>query len=288
MKGVMASSVSRKEIERTKEVRLSLQVEHLRHWFLDKEPTQLVVYVESIDEFLVLNLQDYISRTWGRSILTLDQKSTTVVVPAYSVLDEQAFSILLRYADIAQWTRALDADYDDIRLVRRAFDTIYTIGTAERRNVEHGISWRKWISKTRDELRVLERPAGLDDMADENWRVIHEHWQHGGIDPEESYPFLELFAIEEYDPLTFTNRWGEEELVEDGMTITLLNRDKIFGENFANEYYEFLFGARLNDYGHKLFGYVMVLQKIGLLELNDDSSKKGSFISIAPWHSRLV
>src|SRR5436190_121857 len=38
MKGVMATTLTKEQFEKAKSVKLSLDVEHLRHWFLDKEP----------------------------------------------------------------------------------------------------------------------------------------------------------------------------------------------------------------------------------------------------------
>src|SRR6266496_2259456 len=116
MKGVMASALSKQQFDAAKEVSLSMDVDHLRHWFLDKEPTHLVVYVEAAEQFLVMNLQEHVATAWGRKILTLNQKTATIKVPASSVLDEQAFAILLRYADIAQWMKALDADQPDAKM----------------------------------------------------------------------------------------------------------------------------------------------------------------------------
>lgn len=288
MKGLMATTLTKDQFESAKSVSLSMDIEHLRHWFLDEEPTHLVVYVESVDQFLVMNLQEYIAETWGRNILTLEQKTATVTVPASSALDEQAFAILLRYADMAQWSRALDADLADVRLINRDYNLIFAAGTAETRLVEIGVLWTKWLSKMRHELKVAERAADFEGDVNDGWDVIHEHWQYGGIDPEDSYPYLELFAIDDYEPDTFTNRWGEEELIDDGEIYVLKNGEEVFGPNAANEYCEFVFGAHLNEYGQKLFGYVETLVKIGLLELRDPDADERTFLSIAPWHSRLV
>lgn len=211
-----------------------------------------------------------------------------MTVPASSALDEQAFAILLRYADMAQWSKALDADLADVRLIRRDYNLIFAAGTAETRSVEIGVLWTKWLSKMRHELKVAERAADFEGDVDDGWDVIHEHSQHGGIDPEDSYPYLDLFAIDDYEPDTFTNRWGEEELIDDGEIIVLKNGEEVFGPNAANEYCEFVFGAHLNEYGQKLFGYVKTLVKIGLLELRDPDADERTFLSIAPWHSRLV
>lgn len=288
MKGVMATTLAAKQFEEEKQINLSMDVEHLRHWFLDKEPTHLVVYVESVDQFFISNLQNYVADKWGKGILTLDQKTATVTVPASSVLDEQAFSILLRYADIAQWVKALGAEQTDIELVRRDFNLLYAMGTAEEHGVEHGVLWKKWLSKMRHELYVVEREADFAGEIDEGWNVIQEHWEYGGIDPEKSYPYLQLFALEDYEPETYINHWGEEELNDEGELITLRNGDKVFGPNAMNEYCEFVFGARLNDYGQKLLAYVRALAEIGLLELRDADSKDRTFLDVAPWHARLV
>ncbi|MCP1489394.1 hypothetical protein J3D48_005707 [Pseudomonas fluorescens] len=288
MKGVMATTLTLEAFKAAKSVSLSMDVEHLRHWFLDGEPTHLIVYVESAEQFLVMNLQNYVAKTWGHRILTLDQKTATVTVPATSVLDDQAFAILLRYADVAQWVKALNAEQADIQIVRRDFNLIYALGTAESRGVEYGIQWVKWLSKMRHELRVRERSVDFNGNVDSGWETIHEHWQFGGIDPEDSYPYLELFALVDYESDDFMSYWDEEESFDDGETITLKNGDKVFGPNASNEYCDFAFGARLNEYGQKLFGYVETLVKIGLLELRDSETEGRTFLSIAPWHDRLV
>ena len=288
MKGVMAPTLTREAFEAAKGVSLPMEVAHLRHWFLDKEPTQLVVYVESVDQFLVMNLQNYIAEMWGHAILTLDQKTATVTVPASSVLDDQAFAILLRYADIAQWVKALDATQSDVELLYAGCNLIYAISTADDREVRCGVLWTKWLSKTRDELRIAERPLDFEGDINDGWEVVHEHWEYGGINPEDSYPYLELFALEDYEPETFTNRWGEEERLDDGETITLKNGDTVFGPNAANEYCIFVFGARLNEYGQKLLSHLEKLVEFGLLELRDPDSDDRTFLSVAPWHRRLA
>lgn len=288
MKGVMATTLTKEQFESAGTVSLSMDIEHLRHWFLDNEPTHLVVYIESADQFLVMNLQEYIARTWGHEILTLEQKTATVKVPSSSILDQQAFAILLRYADIAQWAKALNASHSDTELIHRDCDLIHAAGTAEKRSVEIGVLWTKWLSKMRHEVRVAERPIGFVGSIDDGWEVIREHWEYGGVELEESYPYLDLFAIDYYEPETLTNRWGEQEYLEDGEFIKLKNGDEVFGPNAANEYCFFVVGAQLNSYGQELFGYIETLLKLGLVELRDSSDDNRDFISIAPWHSRLV
>jgi len=288
MKGVMSTTLSKEVFDQNKEVRLSMEVPHLRHWYLDNEPTQLVVYVESANQFLVMNLQKYVRERWGRDIMTLNQATATVTVPDSSVLDEQAFSLLLRHAEIAQWTKALDANRADIELVSRDFELIYSAGVAARDGSELGMRWKRWISKARDELEISLRPADVEGKDGDDWKAIHMHWEFGGIDLEERYPYLELYGLEGSEPKTFTNRWGEAELPDDGETITFHNGDIVFSPNFANEFLEFVFGARLNGDGQRLFSYVQQLLEMGLLEVNNAEDGRGTFVSIAHWHNRLV
>src|SRR5574341_448806 len=68
LKGVMASTVSVEEFRKQESLSLSLEVNHLRYWFLQPMPTYLIVYIESADQFLILNIQNYVTENWGRGI----------------------------------------------------------------------------------------------------------------------------------------------------------------------------------------------------------------------------
>lgn len=284
MKGIMASTLSKQQFEAAGSISIQLDVEHLRHWFLDETPTHLVVYVESIDAFLVQNLRTYVEETWGKAILTLAQKTATVRVNKNSVLDDQAFSLLLAKADLTQWMKALGIGLDAAKTIRSFYSVIYSAGTAKDRGMTLGVFWRDWISKTRDEVKVVERPADFDGAVDEDWKVLQEHWQYRGIDIEASYDFFELFALEPVDE----DAWGDEEEYDDDKTIELKNGDKVFSQNYANEFYECVIGARLNEYGHELFGHVKSLVDMGLIELREPDDEGHLFMSIAPFHARDV
>lgn len=288
MKGVMSTTVSEEQLSRDGGVRVSLSVEHLRHWYLEKEPTHLAVYVEAIDSFLVTNLQAYITSTWGRGILELDQKTATIFVSTSSHLDEQAFSILLRDAEIAQWVKALEIDQSVAQQLHRDYDLIYAMGSADDRGMKHAIVWTKWLSKMRHELEFVELPQSSDEAFEIEGVTLHEHWEFGGIEIPDSYPYLEFFSVDEYEPETFVNRWGEVELEEDGELYTLPNGEEVFGPNAANEYCEFVIGARLNKQGEALYKYVTALVRMGLLELRPSDEDTRTFLSIAPWHGRDV
>lgn len=279
MKGIMATTMPKGAFDACDTVDLSMDVEHLRHWFLDSEPTHLVVYVESVDQFLVMNLQAYVTATWGRDILTLDQKTATVKVPKSSTLDKQAFSILLRFSEVAQWVKALDSTQEDALLLHRDHSVIYAVGTAHSRAMKCGVSWTKWLSKMRHELSVVQRPVDFVGANDEGWDLIRDHWQYGGIDPESGYPYLELSALDE-------DWWDDPD--DDDEVYTLRNGSQVYGPNCSYEYCLFMFGAELNAYGKTLFSHIETLVKIGLLELRSLDEDGHGYISIAPWHGREV
>jgi phage pi2 protein 07 len=172
MKGIMAKSLSADSFHSRSHIKLPLKVKHLRYWFLQPMPTYLAFYVESIDKFFILNIQDYITHHWGRSILSLHQKTVAVLIPADSVLVEQAFYLILVKSDISEWRKVLDAEEADLRLCRRDYNLIWHLGTASERRVKHRIVFWDWQSKTRSQFYIQERP--LRDCS--QWKTLREHW----------------------------------------------------------------------------------------------------------------
>ena len=279
MKGIMATSLPKKTFEKTVEIKLSLEVKHLRYWFLQPMPTYLVVYIESADAFLIQNIQDYVAKTWGRTILTLGQKTATVAISRNSVLDKQAFDLLLTKSDIQEWVKALETDEESARLCRRDYGLIWHFGTATDRKVKHRVDFWHWQSKTRNQFFIQERP--LEGKGD--WETLREHWQPQSSvsDLEDAYPYLEFFALEDADDDEF---WGDEE-GGDSPILTLSSGEVVVGVDCAGEYFEFALGARLNELGQQLFESVSTLEKVGLIEITQGIKE---WISIAPWHHRAV
>ncbi len=275
----MAATLSKKAFEKTDEVKLSLEVSHLRYWFLQPIPTYLVVYIESADTFLIQNIRDYVAKTWGKAILTLNQKTATVSISKNSVLDEQAFNLLLRQSDVNEWVRALETDEESAQLCRRDYDLIWHFGTAPDRKVKHRVNFWNWQSKTRNQFFIQEKP--IDGKGD--WETLREHWQlqSRASDLEEAYPYLEFFALEDVDE---EESWGDEE-AEDAPVLALSNGDVTVGVDCAGEYFEFVLGVRLNELGQRLFESVSTLEKVGLIEIRRGIKE---WVSIAPWHHREV
>lgn len=280
MKGVMATTLTPELFKKAKSVKLSLDVNHLGYWFLQPTPTYLVVYVESMDKFLICDIQAYVASQWGRAILTLDQKTATVEVDGSSELDEQAFNLILTKNDINEWTKALDTDEESAKLCRRDYDLIWQLGTSDSRNVRHRVMFWDWQSKARGQFYIQEQSTGDESK----WATLREHWQYmmGVCDLERAYPYLEFFALDTDDE---DSSWFDDENDNDVPDVELYNGDVVSGVNCSYEYFEYLFGAKLNELGQELLDSVTVLQQVGLIEITPG---KEELISVAPWHGRSV
>jgi hypothetical protein len=280
MKGIMSSTLSSGEYENIDDVSIQLKVDHLRYWYLQPMPTYLAIYIECEDTFLVTNIQDYITKKWGRGILKLDQKTASISVSKDSQLDEQAFRLILEKSDLEEWKKALGTEEDEIRLCHRDYDLIWHFGTALERNVEHRLVFWDWQSKTRAQLFIEEREADSGNK----WDNLREHWQYmmDISQLEDAYPYLEFFANQDReDELS----WDYNEDEYGVPSITLSNGDVVSGEDAAGEYFYYEMGIRLNDIGIQMFEWVRDVENIGLIEITQGKSE---MISVAPWHGRDV
>ena len=279
MKGIMASSLSKAEFKKNSKIKISLKVDHLRYWYLQPMPTYLVLYIESTDTFLILNIQKYIADKCGNEILTFPQKTATVVVPTESILDDQAFRLILTESDIEEWKKILGAEEDKVRICLRDYDLIWHIGTTEDRNVEHRVLFMDWQTKTRSQFYIEEQTTGSSD----EWNTLREHWQYmmDVFDLERAYPYIEFFSLEPEEE----DLWDDEDDYREAPDWELSNGEKIRGVNVGNEYFEYIAGVRLNDIGKEMFEWIENLSDIGLIEITPG---KKDVISVAPWHRRDV
>ena len=205
MKGVMATTLSSADFDKSEKAKITLKVDHLRYWYLQPMPTYLALYIECIDTFFVLNLQKYVIDEWGKDILTLDQATATVYISKESVLDEQAFRLILAESDTEEWKKALGAEEDAVSVCLRDYDLIWHIGTAQDRNVGHKLVFMDWQSKTRGQFYIYERPQDSND----EWHTLRKHLQYmmNVFDLERVYPYLEFYALEDDDD----DDWGYDE-----------------------------------------------------------------------------
>lgn len=275
LKGFMKDTLSEEEFGNKQHVSLSLEVNHLKYWYLQPIPTHLVVYVESVDTFLIMNVSKYVAEKWGKDILTLNQKTATVHVPKLSILDEHVFRIILAQGNIQEWKKALGSDEKSTSICHRDYDLIWHLGTAKNRAVEHQIYFMEWQSKARSQFYIQEKALDGTD----GWHTLREHWQSMMTigDLEESYPYIE-FSAEGVD-----DDWCDDE--DDNPTHVLSNGEIIYGYDCSREYFKYVMSVRLNKLGNKLFKWVNELEKIGLIEITPGKSE---IISVAPWNRRDV
>lgn len=272
MKGIMSETLTSLEYDSLTKVKISLDVVHLKHWFLQPNPTYLVVYVESKDIFLIINIQQYIQDNWGKDIILDTQKTRTIEIEKKDILDEDAFNIIIKDGDFEEWKKALDKDDDTIYMCLRDYKLIWKIQAALNRESEIRLEYWNWQSKTRGQLYIREFRDGKE-------KLLREHWQylHSIQDLEESYPYIEFYKLENED---------DDEYSEDydfHPEWLLANGEVIQGSDCSGEYYLYEAGIRLNEYGLQLFSYIEVLKLAGIIEIDEQSEE---VISIAPWHAR--
>jgi len=298
MKGIMKDTLSRRKFNDQDGISIPLKVKHLKYWYLQPMPTYLTVYIESVDQFLVLNIQKYISQKWDREILSLNKETTTVYVSKDSILDEQAFDLILFKSDVEEWKKALGCDQDSSFFCRRDYDFIWNLGVAEERQVKHCAVVRTYLTKLRGEIHFLEYQS-----LESNSKTLQEHFQFlmDLSDLEIQYPYLNFFDLGSTDSKSDfeVDGWDEQDPDIIFSPLVLSNGEKITGTKpCGNEFIEYSLGFQLNDLGVELVAMIQFLVKSELLEVNSDkrvksellevNSDKSASISIAPWHSRDV
>src|SRR5947209_2265277 len=95
MKGIMPSTLILKEYNEAEDVSVVLEVAHLRFWYMNVQPTYLVVYVGSADQFLAIDIKEWVRQKYGDKILTLNQKTAKVKVSKKNQLDDHLFHLIM-------------------------------------------------------------------------------------------------------------------------------------------------------------------------------------------------
>jgi hypothetical protein len=278
LKGIMESTLSADDFRNAEVVKIGLAVKHLSYWYLQPTPTYLVIFVEAVDKFFILNLQRYVHERWGASVLKLKQSRVTIEVSCKSVFDEQALALIRRENDEQQWAKALSGDSVAAKHCVRDYALIWRIGNAAKRGVEQRVEVWDWQSKMRGEIRFLERAS-----TEEEWSTIRLHWQLmlRGEDIEATYPYLEFYCLNDVDSDELEDIWFDNDVP----SITLSTGEEVPGQDAAGEYHWYMMGVRLNELGTRLLESVLQLRDIGFFDINEDCSE---FLSVAPWHNRSI
>jgi hypothetical protein len=282
MKGFRSKTVPKEKFAKSRSLAVPLRVKDLQLWFRMNGPTYLVVYVESVDTFLILNIGKYVAEQYGPKVFDLGQKELNVPISTKSVLDAQAFELMIRQGTAEEWTRSLRADEADVRLAQRDYQLIWRLGGAEDRQVEHRVEVRDWQSKLRGEVYFHERKI---DGSDQDWESIRTHWQFmlRARDLETAYPYLsfEPFNEEHQNDVEFESNEDGEPFVEfsDGSVV--------YGHDCCGEYNLYELRPQLNETGARLMAMIATLVRTGMIEPPTENDA-GEVIDVAPWHHRDV
>lgn len=90
LKGIHGSTMSAVEFREAEQVTVRVGVEHLKFWFASPEPVYLVVYVESVETFVGVDVREMVERRWGQHFYASMRGrdgEVAVHVPTAAVMD---------------------------------------------------------------------------------------------------------------------------------------------------------------------------------------------------------
>jgi hypothetical protein len=274
LKGIHATTVSANEFSKQNNISIRLETQHLRLWYVMPEPTFLVVYIEAADIFLVCNIQKYIADNCGDSILTEAKQTIEVTLDTKSILDEQAFYLILRNSNLKAWQKRIHDDESFANVFFRDAELIKRIATATKRKVDIIFTLRKYGSKMRSEIHIAECPRGGGEETE-----VRQHWHFLMPDIEIVFPYVTLSPDKEEDELN----WGDDEDA-DWEPIELPSGKLVYPKGVF-EMVDYRMKAKLNRLGKAWYQTLIMMEKAGFIEVDD---QPGRFVSVAPWHSRDV
>ncbi|NQX14994.1 DUF4365 domain-containing protein [Rathayibacter sp. VKM Ac-2857] len=100
LKGVHAATLSADAVDNSDHVAVSVGVEHLKFWFAAPEPVYLVVYVESIDTFIGIDVRELVEREWQQTFYASMRHRTgdvTVHVPTTAIMNLARITALVNH-----------------------------------------------------------------------------------------------------------------------------------------------------------------------------------------------
>jgi hypothetical protein len=271
MKGVQSSTFSKKDFEDTDDLSISLEVNHLRFWYIAPEPTYLALYIESVNCFFVLNIQKYITEKFGDEILTLNQKSQTVYINKHNVLDEQAFYLIKQKQSIVAWQNKIEEGKDFAHIFFRDAELINRLAIAERQNISIKFVLKKYGAKTRSEGYFFDSD-----------KEIRGHLEYMMPDKLElTFPYLDFNPEEgkDYDEDLYCDEDDTE-----WPPLILPNGKKVLPEGVF-EMVDYSMVVSLNSIGKAWAQTLEVMILTDFIELDPTGT---TMVSVAPWHGRGV
>lgn len=164
---------------------VSERLAHLRFWYMNVQPTYLVVYVGSADQFLAIDIKEWVRQNYGDKILTLNKNTTTVKVSKKNKLDEHLFHLIME-RNLVPSLRAVLAQEDDsqIRRFLRDSSIVKWLVLSKAVGAECRLMVVKYMSKMRTEAYFESR------VANGEWKNMRSHWEFAMGSIVTAYPFL--------------------------------------------------------------------------------------------------
>jgi hypothetical protein len=100
LKGLHATTMSTVEFAEADHINIKVGVDHLRFWFAAPEPVYLVVYVESVDTFIGIDVRELVDNRWGATFYASMRDrggEVTVHVPTAAVMDAERIAALVNH-----------------------------------------------------------------------------------------------------------------------------------------------------------------------------------------------
>jgi hypothetical protein len=100
LKGVHASTMSADEFDNADHVAVKVGVDHLKFWFAAPEPVYLVVYVESVDTFIGIDVRELVEQEWRQTFYASMRDRSgeiTMHVPTAAVMDTDRIAALVNH-----------------------------------------------------------------------------------------------------------------------------------------------------------------------------------------------
>jgi hypothetical protein len=100
LKGVHTSTMSADAFRKAGHVTVRVGVEHLKFWFAAPEPVYLVVYVESADMFIGVDVRDFVERKWGSAFYASMRErvgDVAIQVPTAAVMNSERIASLVNH-----------------------------------------------------------------------------------------------------------------------------------------------------------------------------------------------
>jgi len=270
---------------------------------MNPQPTYLALYVESVDRFLVIDIQDWVRNKFGQAILTLKQKTVQVRVGKHNVLDDDLFRIIIQ-KNLTRVLKATLADESDadIRRFLRDSGVVKWIAECRKKRIPTRLTVYKYMSKTRTEAYFESQDA------DGEWQRFREHWQYMMGDIDVAFPYLTFSPerrarisnwIDDEDSdgnpiwagdITIVENEDDDALVYDDepldgeCLLSIGENDYSYGEMFGGELIVHRIGIGLNDIGDRWAARIDVLEAAEVLSV----VREPHSISVAPWHARDI